>query len=68
MFEPLIVLGLFGALVWVISQAIFMLLHADRSIGDSPRPRDTLAGFVAENYGSRFDLEATSAKQRLRSK
>ena len=66
MFEPLIVLGLFSALVWVISQAIFMLLHTDHGTDDLPRSRDTLAGFVAENYGSRFDVEKTFAEQRLR--
>ena len=66
MFEPLVVLGLFSALVWVLSRAIFMLLHADRGTNASPPPRDTLAVFVAENYGSRFDLEKTFAEQRLR--
>ena len=65
MFEPLIVLGLFGALVWMISQAIFMLLHSDRATDSSPRPGDTLADFVEENYGSRFDVEKTVANQRL---
>lgn len=57
MFEPLIVLGLFGGVVWVIAHAIFMLMRNDNGADDSSRSSDTLASFVEENYGTRFVSE-----------
>lgn len=58
MYEPLIALGLFGGVVWVIAQAIFMLMHGN-AIGNGNvdvayQHRDTLASFVEQNYGTRF--------------
>jgi hypothetical protein len=54
MYQPLIALAVFGGLVWVIAEAIFMLLRND-GVGDiSQQPRDTMTSFVEENYGVRF--------------
>ena len=54
MFEVMIALGLFGALVWVIAHAIFLLMRNDANVGSADRAHDTIARFVAENYGPRF--------------
>ena len=54
MFEPLVVLGLFGGLVWVIAQAIFMLIHGESGAEVSCAAQDTLTTFVEQNYGTRF--------------
>ncbi|MEO7728807.1 MAG: hypothetical protein ABIS45_16265 [Burkholderiales bacterium] len=54
MFQQLIVLGLFGGMVWMIAQAIFILLRSDRDADLTYRSGDTLARFVEENYGTRF--------------
>ena len=54
MFEALMALGLLGALVWVIAHAIFLLMRNDSNAAPIDRARDTLAHFVAENYGPRF--------------
>jgi hypothetical protein len=54
MFEPLMVFGLFGAIVWVITQAIFILIHGDGRVQESFPAHDTLTDFVEENYGTHF--------------
>ena len=54
MFEPLVVLALFGGLVWMVSQAIFMLLRGSSDADVSMRRGDTMTSFVEENYGVRF--------------
>ncbi len=54
MFAPLIALGLFGGVVWVISHAIFLLMHNESSRGVSHQPHDPITRFVEENYGSHF--------------
>ena len=66
MFEPLIALGLFGALVWVIAQAIFMLLHGDSGAEESYPVQDTLTDFVEQNYGTRFVPENPLGEEDLR--
>ena len=66
MFEPLIALGLFGGLVWVVAQAIFMLMHGERGDEIFPEHRDTIATFVRENYGSRFEYENPLGDKSLR--
>ncbi|MCE9641115.1 MAG: hypothetical protein K8S22_13365 [Betaproteobacteria bacterium] len=55
MYQPLIALAVFGGLVWMISEAIFMLLHNDGDAEISPLRRDTMTAFVEENYGVRFE-------------
>jgi hypothetical protein len=59
MFEPLILLGLFGAVVWVIARSIFILIHGESRADVYRRPRDTIANFVEENYGSHFVHESS---------
>ena len=54
MFEPLLVLGLFGGVVWAIAHAIFLLLRNDANSVDTHEARDTIARFVEENYGTHF--------------
>jgi hypothetical protein len=66
MFEPLIALGLFGGLVWVIAHAIFMLVHGERGEELFPEHRDTLAKFVEENYGARFVSENPLGEEGMR--
>ena len=66
MFEPLIALALFGGVVWVIAQAIFMLMHGDRGAGESFQTHDTLADFVEQNYGTRFVSENPLGEEGMR--
>jgi hypothetical protein len=54
MFAPLIALGLFSAIVWVIAYAILLVMRKDGRGSVAHRPQDTIARFVAENYGPRF--------------
>lgn len=54
MFEVLMVLGLFGGVVWAIAHAIFLLLRNDAGGVNSYEARDTIARFVEENYGTHF--------------
>ena len=63
MFEALRALGLFGAMVWVIAHAIFLLMRNDANTGSADRAHDTIARFVAENYGSRFEPGEGLAEQ-----
>ncbi len=66
MFELLIALGLFGGLVWVIALAIFMIMRNERGADTSYQPRDTIASFVEENYGSHFMAESALGEASLR--
>ena len=66
MFELLIALGFFGAVVWVIAYAIFLLLRKDVNVDTSSQARDTIARFVEENYGSRFVPDTPLPEQNLR--
>lgn len=66
MFEPLIVFGLFGAVVWAIAHAIFLLMRSDTGVEVTRRAGDTMARFVEENYGSRFVAESLVQEECLR--
>jgi hypothetical protein len=66
MFEPLIALGLFGGVVWVVSHAIFLIMHTDRGNDILPEYRDTIATFVQENYGSHFGHANSLGEESLR--
>jgi len=66
MFEILITLALFGGVVWVISHAIFLIMHGDRDEYILPEHRDTLGTFVRENYGSHFAYENHLEEENLR--
>ena len=66
MFEALIVLGLFGGVVWAIAHAIFLLMRNDAQVEVSYRTRDTIARFVEENYGRHFVSGHPSPEQCLR--
>lgn len=66
MYQPLIALALFGGLVWVISEAIFMLLHNDGDAEISSLRRDTMVAFVEENYGVRFVSENPLGEEGMR--
>jgi len=57
---------LFGAVVWVISQAIFLIMHTDGGNDILPGYRDTIATFVEENYGSHFGYENGFGEESLR--
>ena len=57
MFEPLVILGLLAGIVWMIAQAIFLLMRKEAGADVSRRAGDTMARFVEENYGSRFVAE-----------
>jgi hypothetical protein len=59
------VVGLFGAVVWVIAYAIFLLLHKDVNVDTSSQARDTIARFVEENYGSHFVADDALLQQSL---
>jgi hypothetical protein len=50
----LIAFALFCGVVWVVAQAIFMLLHVDRDEEIKAERHDPIATFVEENYGSHF--------------
>jgi hypothetical protein len=54
MLGPLIAFALFCGVVWVVAQAIFMLLHVERDEEIQSEHRDPIATFVEENYGSHF--------------
>jgi hypothetical protein len=66
MFEPLIALGLFAAMVWVVAQAIFMLVRGDDCVDDTCRTGDSMIRCVAENYGARFAAVDTLGEEGLR--
>jgi hypothetical protein len=66
MFQPLIVLGLFGGVVWVISHAIFMLMHGECGASAACGSTETLKSFVEQNYGSRFVAENRLEEEGLR--
>ncbi len=66
MFQPLIALGLFGGTVWMIAQAIFMLLRSDRDADITYWSGDTLTSFVEENYGTRFVSENPLGEEGMR--
>ncbi len=61
MFAPLVALGLFGGVVWVIAHAIFMLMRRDGGPELSQPPRDPITRFVEENYGTHFVGESADA-------
>ena len=63
MFQLMMVVGLFGAVVWVIAYAIF--LHKDVNVDTSSQARDTIARFVEENYGSHFVADDALLQQSL---
>jgi len=52
--------------VWVISQAIFLIMHTDGGNDILPGYRDTIATFVEENYGSHFGYENGFGEESLR--
>jgi hypothetical protein len=66
MLEPLIVFGVFGGTVWVIAQAIFMLLRHENGVDDMEQRHDTLAEFVEQNYGTHFMPESALGDEGLR--
>ena len=66
MFQPFIALGLFGGVVWVISHAIFMLMHGKRHANAACGSTETLKSFVEQNYGSRFVDENPLGEDELR--
>ena len=66
MFQLVMVAGLFGAVVWVIAHAIFLLLRNEVNVDTSYQARDTIARFVEENYGSRFVPDTPQQEQNLR--
>ena len=66
MFGLLIALGVFGGMVWVVSYAILLVMRVDRDDDTSPQYRDTIATFVRENYGSRFQNDNPIGEESLR--
>ena len=66
MFEPLVILGLLGGMVWMIAHAIFLLMRSDTGVEVTRRAGDTMARFVEENYGSRFVAESLVQEECLR--
>ena len=66
MVEPLLAFALFCGVVWVIAQAIFMLVHVDRDEESKAEHRDTIATFVEENYGSHFMHDDQRGQRSLR--
>jgi hypothetical protein len=66
MFEPLIVMAVFGGTVWMIAQAIFMLLRHEGGVDETAQARDTLAEFVEQNYGTHFMPESALGEEGLR--
>lgn len=66
MFEPLVILGLLGGVVWMIAHAIFLLMRSDAGADVTRRAGDTMARFVEENYGPRFVAESLLQEECLR--
>ena len=66
MFGLLFALGVFGGMVWVISYAILLVMRGDRDDDNSPTYGDTIATFVRENYGSRFQNDNPIGEESLR--
>jgi len=66
MFNVLIALGLFVAVVWVVAHAMFLLMRVDRNEQASRAPDDPISAFVRENYGAHLEPETCFSEESLR--
>jgi hypothetical protein len=66
MIEPVIAVGVFGAVAWAIAQAIFMLVHGDSGVEAVRSTSDTLTDFVEQNYGTHFVPDDPQGEMGLR--
>ena len=66
MFNVLIALGLFVAVVWVVAHAVFLLTRADAEEAGSRGPDDPISTFVRENYGAHYEPENCFSEESLR--
>ena len=66
MFDVLIALGLFAAVVWVIAHAMFLIMRVDRNEKVLPGRDDPISTFVKENYGVHYEPESCFSEESLR--
>ena len=66
MFNVLIALGLFVAVVWVVAHAVFLLTRTDGEVAESRGPDDPISTFVRENYGAHYEPESCFSEKSLR--
>jgi hypothetical protein len=66
MFELLIAVGLFAAVVWMIAHAIFLLMRGDGDADVQCEPRDALVRYVEQNYGAYLVPENPLGEEQIR--
>jgi hypothetical protein len=66
MSEMLFVVGLFIALVWVVTHAVLLVMRAGGPADGRTRHDDPITAYVEENYGSHFQDDPLAINRGLR--